>query len=1080
MSATTAAPTAAPTAAATAAPTDISPEDALDIVAVALVMILPFLIIPSLVILFRATKRFLRWFNSKSKKMERYIDAELSWVAKINDRIRHVFEMSLLGRYWNMLQAYFTVASLIFYIVGTYTRRIAYAGQVLQALQMFCAFFFMVDYMLLMLVAQDRLRFFFTIYSIIDLLSIMPAFTLFFLPPSLIGVNLFEVILVLPALRILRFDRILYFTKSEVQREVGLLALPFLSLMFLSTSVINAIQSFYDANSIPANPADISLFHDALYFIIVTMSTVGYGDVSPQHTAIRVIMMCLIIVFLIMLPIYTGRLVEVLSKRATIYERAYEPTTPHFVVLGNVNYENTLVFVREMLNNANDGGRTKILLMSTSPSPSAELKSFIEQAYFRHKITYLQGSPLVQVDLQRTRLAQAKAVFIVAASAADDNATMTDATVALYASTIKRYTPETPVFIQLHTAETADTSMMQQCDRILCIEDLKMALLGRTCLVPGTLAFITNIFSSYRQPVDTAPSRWQEEYAYGSCHGIVPFVMPSAFAGEPFWSAALAIFADHGAILVAVKRGNKPLLLAPCAETGYTVRAGDVGLLLCHDGDAIPADYYDTDEPTSQDGAGFLDENSNGADTVPLKDFFSASEPTNIQRKLARKGSRTSMLSHSGSEGASAATAAATPTLTDPFELGDTFDAGSQPHEADAGGADPSSEPVLLEDILAQPLQEGEFEQHVIVCGLSLSLASLIRPLRSSRLRRKQPVVIVSELEPDPDLWNEIEALEHVYLVLGAPRKPSVLKRAGIATCSTVIILLDKTGSRSEYDETADAEVVYISKLASELNRSANIITELMHYFHLLAPEEDGLEDRIARMRIDLNRPDLPFRVRYTHMLQWKRERGVRFDAGRGDDESARDKEQIIEYRPDGTRYVREIDRSQSNRDAYDSATSELTATGMVRSFPSYHFNPFFASGNLYCPSAADALLFTEYYRPFIIETVNQLLSMTEQAGSAHLFIKPVPEKFVNTSYIELASYLLRHEIVPVALYRPAELHGNPQPYVYTNPTRLTRLAHGDRVLVLAAHEPGSLDDKSLVQFRARSLMATRSAPVYS
>jgi len=30
----------------------------------------------------------------------KYIDAELSWVAKMNDRIRHAFEMSWLGRYW--------------------------------------------------------------------------------------------------------------------------------------------------------------------------------------------------------------------------------------------------------------------------------------------------------------------------------------------------------------------------------------------------------------------------------------------------------------------------------------------------------------------------------------------------------------------------------------------------------------------------------------------------------------------------------------------------------------------------------------------------------------------------------------------------------------------------------------------------------------------------------------------------------------------------------------------------------------------------------------------------------------------
>jgi len=31
-----------------------------------------------------------------------------------------------------------------------------------------------------------------------------------------------------------------------------------------------------------------------------------------------------------------------------------------------------------------------------------------------------------------------------------------------------------------------------------------------------------------------------------------------------------------------------------------------------------------------------------------------------------------------------------------------------------------SSEPALFEDILSHPIQEGEFDQHVIVCGLSL------------------------------------------------------------------------------------------------------------------------------------------------------------------------------------------------------------------------------------------------------------------------------------------------------------------------------------------------------------------------
>jgi len=52
-------------------------------------------------------------------------------------------------------------------------------------------------------------------------------------------------------------------------------------------------------------------------------------------------------------------------------------------------------------------------------------------------------------------------------------------------------------------------------------------------------------------------------------------------------------------------------------------------------------------------------------------------------------------------------------------------------------------------------------------------------------------VVVVSEYEPDPDLWAELESLGQVYFVLGAPRMQSVLRRAGITTCSSIIILLD-------------------------------------------------------------------------------------------------------------------------------------------------------------------------------------------------------------------------------------------------------------------------------------------------
>lgn len=126
-------------------------------------------------------------------------------------------------------------------------------------------------------------------------------------------------------------------------------------------------------------------------------------------------------------------------------------------------------------------------------------------------------------DLRRCHIAQAKAIFIIAATTMDDSMRLSEAAVSLYSSTVKHYTPETPVFVQLHTNDIKSTRMMESCERILCIEELKMAILGRTCVVPGTLTLVTNLFSSFRLPNETAPSRWLEEYSKRSFDSSIAY-----------------------------------------------------------------------------------------------------------------------------------------------------------------------------------------------------------------------------------------------------------------------------------------------------------------------------------------------------------------------------------------------------------------------------------------------------------------------------------------------------------------------------------------------------------------------------
>jgi len=48
------------------------------------------------------------------------------------------------------------------------------------------------------------------------------------------------------------------------------------------------------------------LFHEAFYFIITTVSTVGYGDFSPRTTLGRMLIVLIIVSSLVVIPLKTG------------------------------------------------------------------------------------------------------------------------------------------------------------------------------------------------------------------------------------------------------------------------------------------------------------------------------------------------------------------------------------------------------------------------------------------------------------------------------------------------------------------------------------------------------------------------------------------------------------------------------------------------------------------------------------------------------------------------------------------------------------------------------------------------------
>lgn len=235
------------------------------------------------------------------------------WQLKLNDIIFGA--ESPAGKAFDVLLIVAIILSVLAVILESVAPVHDRFGQPLYYLEWGFTLAFTVEYILRLSCVRHPLRYMFSFYGIVDLLSVIPTYLSLIIP----GANTLLVIRILRILRVFRILKLFHYVQEAehlawAMRASSRKILVFLYVVCTVVVVFGAIMYLVEG---PENGFDSIL--TSIYWAIVTLTTVGYGDITPTTAFGQMIASATMITgyAIIAVPtgIYTAELAQVMRTQ---------------------------------------------------------------------------------------------------------------------------------------------------------------------------------------------------------------------------------------------------------------------------------------------------------------------------------------------------------------------------------------------------------------------------------------------------------------------------------------------------------------------------------------------------------------------------------------------------------------------------------------------------------------------------------------------------------------------------------------------------------------------------------------------
>ncbi|MDR3549660.1 MAG: ion channel [Candidatus Pacebacteria bacterium] len=404
------------------------------------------------------------------------------------------------------------------------------------------------EYLLFLYISQQRLSYLLSVDSLIDLyiFGAVFIFNSFDSDISKLFVSCSRLLRVTKISRVLK--QWLQIGDNNVNSQIFTIVITIFTIIYFFAGLIQLFENMYMSSD-----NEPYKFHDMIYFTVVTLSTVGYGDIVPQTTPGQFAVIVLIMMVIVLIPKQSSDLLMLIDLQSPYARAMYKanPEIPHLIVCGNASVLALKTFCSELLH-PDHGSQDKNAVILNERVPNADMEAFLHDPQYEVYLTYLQGNPMIDRDLDRASANKSKLCVIFTDKSTRDPVAADHKNI-LTALAIKQQVyyeihdslrvcvqimkPES----QTHYFSTLNIQTAEPRDHLIIVEEIKMNLMAKSCFSPGIIGLVSNLVATSGD-LSGFSEVWINEYTQGMNFELYRTEVPNIFKGKTFLEVVKIVY----------------------------------------------------------------------------------------------------------------------------------------------------------------------------------------------------------------------------------------------------------------------------------------------------------------------------------------------------------------------------------------------------------------------------------------------------------------------------------------------------------------------------------------------------------